>query len=94
MLFCRGEVRDLDDSSEEGFTDEVIEQKIVEGFPDRYTHVRAWVERLYAFFELPPDLSLPQRPPVRSIWEIPPECVSPPRPRRTAPYYQRAPGFR
>jgi len=94
MMFYRGEVDRWDPDTRGGALDEIIEQKIVEGFPDLCTHVRARVERLYAFFELPPDLSLPPVPPVRSIWEMPPPPMSPPRPRRMASYHQRASGFR
>ena len=94
MLVYQEEVERLDDDSRAGVKDDVIEQKIIEGIPDLCTHVRARVERLYAFFELPPDLSLPPQPIVRSIWEMPSPAVSLPRPQRTAPYYQSAPGFR
>lgn len=59
-------------------SDEFVEREIVKGLPDLCTHVRARVQRLYAFFELPPDLSLPPPPPVRSIWEMPPSVESPP----------------
>ena len=59
-------------------SDEVIEQRIIEGYPDLCTHVRARAERLYAFFELPPDLSFPRPPPVRYIWEMPSLVVNPP----------------
>ena len=92
-MFFQGEVDRWDTDTGRGTPDELIERKIVEGFPDLCTHVRARVERLYAFFELPPDLSLPPVPPVRSIWEMPPDA-SPPRPRRTASYHQMASGFR
>jgi len=94
MLFCLSEVNRWGPSAQGGAPNELIEQKIIEGFPDLCTHVRARVERLCAFFELPPDLSLPPAPPVRSIWEMPPPAVSPPRPRRTGSYYERVPGFR
>ena len=94
MLVYQEEVERLDDDSRAGVKDDVIEQKIIEGIPDLCTHVRARVERLCAFFELPPDLSLPPQPIVRSIWEMPSLAVSPSCPQSTAPYYQRAPGFR
>jgi len=94
MIFCRGEVDKCDTGTRRSTQDEIIERKIVEGFPDLCTHVRARVERLSAFFELPPDLSLPQAQPVRSIWELPPPPASPPRPRRMASYHQRTSGFR
>jgi len=92
MLFYLREVKRW--CPHEGVSDDSIEQKIIEGFPNLCTHVRARVERLYAFFELPPDLSLPPAPVIRSIWEMPSPAVSPPLPRRTASYHQRAPGFR
>ena len=91
MLFCRDEVDKWEDVSGAGIPDDVIEQKIIEGFPDLCTHVRARVERLYAFFEFPPDLSLPQPPLVRSIWEMPPPAMSPPRPYSTLSHHRRAP---
>ena len=91
-MFCVGELDRWNPGPRRGIPDELIEKKIIEGFPDLCTHVRARVERLYAFFELPPDLSLPPPPPVRSIWEMPPP-VSPQRPYRTAPYHQRDSGF-
>jgi hypothetical protein len=94
MLFCREEVDKWYNGSRPRVPDDVIEQKIIEGYPDLCTHVRARVERLYAFFELPPDLSLPRPPPVQSIWEMPPAATSPPRPYSTPLYHQRAPGFR
>ena len=93
MMFYKGELERWSPGPRGGISNELIEQKIIEGFPDLCTHVRARVERLYAFFELPPDLSLPPPPPVRSIWEMPSPAASPPRPRRTASYHQRAPGF-
>ena len=93
MGFCLGEARRWD-PDEEDISDDIIEQKIVEGFPNLCTHVRARVERLYAFFELPPDLSLPPAPQIRSIWELPPPAVSPPLPYRATSYYQGVPGFR
>lgn len=94
MIYCLGEVNRWNPGPGKGISDDQIEQRIIEGFPDLCTHVRARVERLYAFFELPPDLSIPQAPSVRSIWEMPPPPVSPPRPHRTASYHQSAPGFR
>jgi len=94
MRFCLGEVDRWGPDTDEDTLDDLIEQKIIEGFPNLCTHVRARVERLYAFFELPPDLSLPPAPQIRSIWEMPTPAVSPPRPHRTTSYYQRAPGFR
>ncbi|KAF9789827.1 hypothetical protein BJ322DRAFT_560228 [Thelephora terrestris] len=94
MLFCREEVDKWYNGSRPRVPDDVIEQKIIEGYPDLCTHVRARVERLYAFFELPPDLSLPRPPPVQSIWEMPPSATSPPRPYSAPLYHQRAPGFR
>jgi hypothetical protein len=54
----------------------VVDQEVVEGSLDLFIHARAGLKRLYVFFELPPDLSLPQRPAVRSTWEAPPEVVS------------------
>jgi len=94
MIFYRGELNKWCIGPRGGISNELIEQKIIEGFPDLCTHVRARVERLYAFFELPPDLSLPPPPPlVRSIWEMPFSAASPPYPHRTASYHQRAPGF-
>ena len=92
MLFCLGEVNRWRPGR--GVSDDLIEQRILEGFPNLCTHVRARVERLYAFFELPPDLSLPPAPVIRSIWELPSPAESPPRPYRTASYHQRAPGLR
>ena len=94
MVYCLREVNRWDPGRGEGAPDILVEQKIIEGVPNLCTHVRVRVERLYAFFELPPDLSLPAAPPVRSIWELPPPPVSPPRPRETTSYYRRAPGFR
>lgn len=91
MVYCLGEVNRWDPGR--GISDDLIEQKIIEGFPNLCTHVRARVERLYAFFELPQDLSLPQAPPIQSIWELPPPPVSPPNPHRMGPYYERASGF-
>ena len=93
MVYCLGEVNRWDPGPR-GISDDEIEERVIEGFPNLCTHVRARVERLYAFFELPPDLSLPPPPPIRSIWEMPPEPVSPPRPHRMGSYYQREPGFR
>lgn len=72
----------------------VIEQKIVEGFPNLCTHVRARVERLYAFFELPPDLALPPPLPIRSIWEMPPTAEDPHPPYGATSHHQGAPWFR
>jgi len=92
MLFFRGEARKWK-SDTSGVTDELIEQKIVEGLPDLCTHVRVRVERLSAFFDLPEDLSLPPPPPVRSIWEMPPAPANPQGPLRTPSYHQRASGF-
>ena len=77
MVFCWSDLETWDPGPSPAVSDEFIEQKIVEGFPDLCTHVRARVERLYAFFDLPPDLSLPPRPPVRSIWEMPASVESP-----------------
>ena len=95
MRFYLGEAnRWRPDPDGEDISNDVIEQKILEGYPNLCTHVRARVERLYAFFELPPDLSLPPAPQIRSIWEMPIPPASPPRPHRTAPYHQRTPGFR
>jgi len=92
MLFFRDEGRRWE-LGPGVISDELIEQNIVEGLPDLCTHVRARVERLYAFFSLPADLSLPPPPPVRSIWEMPPAAANPPRPLRTPSYHQRTYGF-
>ena len=90
MIFYKGELLRWKPGPIGGVSDGLIEEKIIEGFPDLCTHVRARVERLYAFFELPPDLSLPPPPLVRSIWEMPSPVASPPRPHTTTSYYQRA----